>query len=182
MKHWLVKSEPGTYSIDDLKRDRRTGWEGVRNHQAKNFMRDDMSPGDLVLFHHSGAKPPAIVGVARVVRANIPDPTAWDPKSQYHDPRSTREEPIWMMVELEFVERFATDVSMAILRTEPRLEGLALLQRGQRLSVQPVGKGHFEIIRKLGLGSGMGSGKGSGKDSGRSPRDGGTAGDKKGSR
>lgn len=150
MRHWLVKSEPVTYSIDDLRRDRRTGWEGVRNHQAKNFMRDDMSVGDLVLFHHSSASPPAIVGIARVVRAGIPDPTAWDPTSPYHDPRSTPDEPVWMMVELEFVERFAEPVPLARLRQEPRLEGMALLQRGQRLSVQPVTATQFEIVRKLG--------------------------------
>jgi len=153
MSHWLVKSEPETYSIDDLQRDGQTGWEGVRNHQAKNFMRDGMRPGDLVLFHHSSAKPPAIVGVARVVRSPIPDPTALDPESPYHDPRATADEPIWMMAELEFVERFAEPVPLPRLRADPRLEGMPLLQRGQRLSVQPVSKAHFAIVRGMGQSS-----------------------------
>src|SRR5690606_17593040 len=105
-RYWLMKSEPGSYSIDDLQRDTRTSWEGVRNYQARNFMRDDMRPGDGVLFYHSGANPPGVAGLAKIARAAYPDPTALDPDSHYYDPKATKEDPRWVMVDIEFVEKF----------------------------------------------------------------------------
>lgn len=150
--YWLMKSEPEVYSIDGLARDRRTGWEGVRNYQARNFMRDSMRVGDLVLFYHSNAEPSGIAGVAKVCGPAVPDPTAFDAESPYFDPRSDRGEPTWLMAQLEFVERFPSVLPLETIRAEPRLEGMALLARGQRLSVQPVSKTHFELAVKLGRG------------------------------
>ncbi len=157
MKHWLVKSEPDVYSIDDLAREGQTFWNGVRNYQARNFMRDEMKRGDLVLYYHSNVpKPdqPGIVGVARVSKPGYPDHTARDPKSKYYDPKATEENPIWYMVDLEFVEKFKRVVTLQELKDEPQLEGMLVTRRGQRLSVQPVEKEHFQLIRKLGRKSG----------------------------
>jgi predicted RNA-binding protein with PUA-like domain len=149
-RHWLMKSEPSTYSIDDLQRDGRTSWEGVRNYQARNFMRD-MKVGDLVLFHHSSADPPGVAGIARVCREAYADHTALDLRSRYHDPKATKEKPIWEMVDIEFIERFPQVVSLEMLRETPGLEGMLVLKRGQRLSVQPVEPGHFRTVRKMGM-------------------------------
>ncbi len=149
-RYWLVKSEPNTYSIDDLERDGRTSWEGVRNYQARNYMRDDMKVGDLVLFYHSNAEPPGVVGVAKVAREGYPDAFALDAKSKYYDPKATAENPIWVMVDIEFVERFAHTVSLDELKAAPELEGMLVTRRGQRLSVQPVDPPHFTHVRKLG--------------------------------
>ena len=148
-RHWLLKSEPSTYSIDHLRRDGRTTWEGVRNYQARNFMRDEMSVGDPVLFYHSSAEPPGVAGLARVSRTGLPDPTARDPQSDYHDPKATDEDPRWVMVEIEFVERFPRLVTLDDLRAVPVLAKMPLLNRS-RLSVQPVTEAEFSIIRKLG--------------------------------
>lgn len=151
---WLIKSEPESYSIDDLKRDRHTGWSGVRNHQARNFMRDDMKVGDLILFYHSGPRKdgaePGVAGIARVSKAAHPDPTALDRRDDHHDPKATKDNPIWMMVGVEFVERFSSVVPLSELKQRKDLAGMRLLQRGQRLSVMPVEAKHFEIIVKLG--------------------------------
>lgn len=149
---WLCKSEPEVYSILDLERDRRTGWDGVRNYQARNFMRDSMQVGDLVLFYHSNSEPAGIAGVARICGPAVPDPTAFDPESDYHDPASRRESPTWIMAELEFVERFPAVLPLESLRGDRRFEGMPLLARGQRLSVQPVSKPHFELAVALGRG------------------------------
>lgn len=149
---WLMKTEPEVYSIDDLARDRRTGWEGVRNYQARNFMRDSMRVGDLVLFYHSNAEPSGIAGVASICGPAIPDPTAFEAKSEYFDPKSDRSEPTWLMAQVEFVERFPTVLPLEAIRAERGFEGLALLARGQRLSVQPVSRAHFELALKLGRG------------------------------
>jgi predicted RNA-binding protein with PUA-like domain len=152
-RHWLVKTEGGCYSIDDFKRDRRTSWSGVRNYQARNFMRDGMKVGDGVLFYHSGADSPGgpgVAGIAKVCKAAHADLTALDPADQHYDPKSTKAEPIWMMVDIEFVERFPEIVSLAKLKAEPKLKGMLVLARGQRLSVMPVDADHFEIVRKLG--------------------------------
>jgi predicted RNA-binding protein with PUA-like domain len=146
---WLVKTEPEVYSIDHLAREGRTGWDGVRNHQARNFMRDSMKVGDLVLVYHSNADPPGVAGLARVCGEARPDPTAFDPRDPHFDPRSRRDRPTWMMVELEFVERFPSLLPLESLRAEPRLAGMPLLARGQRLSVQPVTKPHFELVLAL---------------------------------
>lgn len=149
-RHWLVKSEASCYSIDDLKRDGTTCWDGVRNYQARNFIRDEMRLGDLVLFHHSNGDPSGIAGVARVVRESYTDHTAFDPKHEHHDPRSDRAAPAWVMVDLRFVERFPEVVSLERLKAERGLESMLLLRRGQRLSVMPVEGPHFERICALG--------------------------------
>lgn len=150
MRYWLMKSEPHVYSISDLERDGRTTWDGVRNYQARNLLRDEVRAGDLVLFYHSSVQPPGVVGVARVVRRGHPDATAVDPDSTGFDPRSSPEEPTWYAVDVEFVERFPAMVPLARLREDPRLEGMLVTRRGQRLSVQPVESEHFRHVRRLG--------------------------------
>ncbi len=147
---WLVKSEPSTYAIDDLARQRKTAWEGVRNYQARNFMRDNMRLGDAVLFYHSNADPPAVVGVAKVASAAYPDPTAFDRKSPYFDAKSKPEAPRWLLVDLAFVEKLATPIPLSQLREDPKLDGMLVTLPGQRLSVQPVARAHFHHIVKLG--------------------------------
>ncbi|MFO0827415.1 MAG: EVE domain-containing protein [Phycisphaerales bacterium] len=143
---WLLKTEPESYSIDDLARDRRTRWDGVRNYQARNFMRDSMRVGDAVLVYHSSADPPCVVGTARVSAAAAPDATAMNLRDSHYDPKSTKENPIWVAVEIEFVERFVDPVPLAALRATKGLEKMALLQRGQRLSVQPVSQREFDVV------------------------------------
>ncbi|QVL56306.1 MAG: EVE domain-containing protein [Simkaniaceae bacterium] len=151
MQYWLIKSEPTTYSIDDLQRLTQDHWEGVRNYQARNFMRDEMKVGDLALFYHSNTTPPGVVGVAKVCREAHPDFTAWDPESKYFDPKSSPDNPRWMMVDVEFVEKFPRLISLEELRDYPELEAMVLLQKGSRLSVQRATKEEFTFIRKLGL-------------------------------
>jgi len=148
MKLWLMKSEPDVYSIDDLERDGSECWEGVRNYQARNFMRE-MTEGDLAIFYHSNAKPPGAAGVCRICREAYPDPTQFDRKSKYHDPKSKKEDPRWSMVDVEFVERFAEPVSLQALKDNPALEGMRVTQKGSRLSVQPVEKRHFKRVLKM---------------------------------
>jgi predicted RNA-binding protein with PUA-like domain len=147
-RHWLMKSEPGSYSIDDLARDGRTSWEGVRNYQARNFMRDEMRPGDGVLFYHSNANPPGVAGLARISRAGYPDPTARDPDSRYFDPAASDEDPRWFMVDLEFVTRFEALVPLSALRDAPGLEEM-LVNKKSRLSVQPVTVREFAIVKEM---------------------------------
>lgn len=147
-KFWLMKSEPEVYSIEDLERDGRTFWEGVRNYQARNFIRDEMQVGDGVLFYHSNSAPPGVAGIALVCRTAYPDPTARDPDSDYFDPRATEHDPRWYMVDVEFQERFPQVVPLAVLREAPGLEKMLVTQKS-RLSVQPVTKREFEIVRKL---------------------------------
>jgi predicted RNA-binding protein with PUA-like domain len=149
MSFWLMKSEPDVYSIDDLKRERVTGWEGVRNYQARNFMRDAMKKGDLVFFYHSNAKPPGLAGLARVDGPAVADPTQFDPKSEYYDATSDRANPRWLMVTVRFVEKFPQLVPLEVLKADPALKGLPLLQKGQRLSVQPVSDGHARHLLRL---------------------------------
>lgn len=153
-RFWLMKSEPESYSIDDLKRDGKTHWDGVRNYQARNFMRDQMRVGDLVLFYHSNAEPPGVAGIARVCKKAYPDSTALDPKDSHYDPKASPDNPIWMRVDIEFLEKFPKLVPLPVLREHPKLRTLLVLKRAQRLSVQPVEKAHFEIIRKMGGGKG----------------------------
>lgn len=145
---WLLKSEPGSYSIDDLKREGRTCWDGVRNYQARNFLRDEMKVGDLVLFYHSNASPPRVAGVARVVRSGYPDHTALDPENRHYDPKATVEEPRWYMVDVEFVEKFAKSVSLDRIKANPKLSDMLLVNRS-RLSVQPVQEKEFQEIVKM---------------------------------
>ena len=147
-RYWLVKSEPGSYSIDDLERDGKSTWEGVRNYQARNFMRDEMQVGDGVLFYHSSADPPGVAGLARVSRTGLPDPTALDPESDYYDPKASAEEPRWVMMEIEFVARFPALVPLDTLRATPGLEKMLVINKS-RLSVQPVTEDEFRIVSRL---------------------------------
>jgi predicted RNA-binding protein with PUA-like domain len=147
---WLIKSEPSIYSIDDLERDGVTHWDGVRNYQARNFLRDGMKLGDLVLFYHSNTVPTAVVGLARVAREAYPDHTAWDPQDPHHDPTATEENPIWAMVDIAFVEKFPRPVTLVRIKADPVLQELLLTQKGSRLSVQPVSEAHFQHLRALG--------------------------------
>ena len=156
-KYWLMKSEPDVFSIEDLERAGTEPWDGIRNYQARNFMRDDMKKGDEVLFYHSRAKPPGVAGLARVCREAYPDHTARDPKSKYHDPRATKENPIWMMVDLEFVEQFPSLIALDELRNAPGFDGLLVIKKGQRLSIQPVDAAHFRKIVKMGRGKAAGT-------------------------
>jgi len=146
-QYWLIKSEPEVYSIDDLARDRKTVWEGVRNYQARNHLRA-MKTGDLAFFHHSSADPPGIAGIARVSREAFPDPSQFDAKSDYFDARSKRDDPRWSVVEVEFARKLDRLLPMDELRAMPELSEMALLQRGQRLSVQPVTAEQWKAICK----------------------------------
>lgn len=150
MKYWLMKSEPDVYGIDDLKRDGSTCWEGIRNYQARNFMRDEMAVGDGVLFYHSRSKPPGVAGVARVTRAAYPDHYAQDPDHTYFDPKASPEDPRWYMVDIGYTETFPTYVPLATLKADPALAGMPVTRRGQRLSVQPVSAEHFAHVLALG--------------------------------
>ena len=152
-QYWLMKSEPSVFSIDDLARapKRTTGWDGVRNYQARNFMRA-MKPGDQVLFYHSNANPPAIVGIAEVAAVAYPDPTQFERNHKHFDPASDPASPRWDMVDIRYVKAFAAPLSLDSLRLEKKLAGMAPLQKGSRLSVQPVTKGEWEHILKLAAG------------------------------
>lgn len=149
-RFWLLKSEPDCYSIDDLERDGTTFWSGVRNYQARNFMRDDMKPGDGVLFYHSGSEPPCIAGIAEVASKAYPDHTALDPDDDHFDPKQTPENPIWMMVDVKFVTKLKSPIAISKLRETKGLEKMVLLQRGSRLSVQPVTDQEWKIVSKMG--------------------------------
>jgi len=146
-QYWLMKSEPDVYSIDDLERDGSTHWEGIRNYQARNNMQK-MKVGDAVLFYHSNAKPPAVVGLARVVREAYPDHFAFEPGHTYHDPRSDPEKPRWFMVDVEFVEKAPEPVPLADIKQDPELAEMELVRQG-RLSVQSVRPDEFRRVRKL---------------------------------
>ena len=150
MNHWLIKSEPAAFSLQDLKKVKQEPWDGVRNYQARNFMRDEMKQGDLALFYHSNCKVPGAVGVARVVSEPYPDPTQWDPKAKYYDPKSSEEKPRWIVVDFAFVAEFANLVSLAAMKDDARLEGMLTLRKGNRLSITPVEAKHFRRICKLG--------------------------------
>jgi predicted RNA-binding protein with PUA-like domain len=149
MAYWLMKSEPDAYSIDDLERDGREMWDGIRNYQARNMMRDDMLVGDDVFFYHSNCKEPGIVGLARVVSEPYPDPTQFDPESKYYDPKSSEDEPRWLLRDVEFVRKLERTITLAELKEQPGLEGMILLRRGNRLSIMPVSEAHWDLI--LGL-------------------------------
>lgn len=142
-----MKSEPYVYSIDDLARDGIEGWEGVRNYQARNFMRD-MVVGDLAFFYHSSVNPPGVAGVCKIVREAYPDPTQFDKKSEYHDAKSKKEAPRWSRVDVEFVEKFERIVTLEELKAEPRLKEMRAVQKG-RLSVQPVDESQFKHVLKM---------------------------------
>ena len=149
MKYWLMKSEPDTFSIDDLKRKKREAWDGVRNYQARNFMRDDMRAGDGVFFYHSNCAEPGIAGLAEVASDAYPDPTQFDPKSKYFDPASSRDNPRWMLVDVKFVKKLKRVITLDELKNHSKLEGMTLLRKGNRLSVMPVDAAEWKYI--LGL-------------------------------
>jgi len=144
-----MKTEPDVFSIDTLKTKKVTHWEGVRNYQARNYMRDSMRKGDKVLFYHSNTDPIGIAGLAEIIKEGYPDHFSWDPKSNYFDPKSTPESPRWHMVDVGFVKKFKQVISLAELKTYPELDGMVVTQTGSRLSVQPVEKRHYEFIVAL---------------------------------
>lgn len=146
---WLVKTEPGTYSIDDLARDGRTSWEGVRNYTARNFMRDGMKLGDPVLIYHSVADPPGVVGVATVARESYADPTAHDPSSAYYDDKADSAVPRWVMVDLAFQAKFPRMVTLEELKADPALSGMEVTRKGSRLSVTAVSPEHYDRVLAL---------------------------------
>ena len=148
MRYWLLKSEPSQYSIDDLARDQVTAWTGVRNYQARNFMRDEMRPGEHGLFCHSSCEQPGIAGIIEVVRPAYPDPTQFDRKSRYYDPAATRDEPRWFNVHVKFVKKTRV-VGLAELRSHRVLKRIQVLQRGNRLSITPVTQAEWECIIRL---------------------------------
>ena len=150
MQYWLIKSEPDAFSINDLAKAKKktTHWEGVRNYQARNFLRA-MKKGDLALFYHSNAEPSAVAGVVEVVREAYPDASAWDPRSEYHDPKASPENPVWSMVDVKLVEIFSREVPLDELRGVKSLAGMELLRRGSRLSVHPVTPAEFRTIQSL---------------------------------
>jgi predicted RNA-binding protein with PUA-like domain len=149
-RYWLMKSEPSSFSIDDLKQKKTTLWDGVRNYQARNFMTSEMKVGDEVLFYHSNADPPAAVGVMMVSGAAEPDPTQFDSKDSHHDPKATPGRPIWFGVRVKFKSKFAREVSLPEMRTQKGLQKMVLLQKGSRLSVQPVTETEFKLVCELG--------------------------------
>ncbi|HKJ08575.1 MAG TPA: EVE domain-containing protein [Gammaproteobacteria bacterium] len=151
MNHWLMKSEPDVFGIDDLKAmpDKTDHWDGVRNYQARNMMRDQMKKGDKVFFYHSNTAEPGIVGIARVVREGYPDFTAFDPDAKYYDPKSDPDKPRWYMVDIQYVRKLKRVITLAELKAHPELEDFPLVRKGNRLSVMPVTRDQWEII--LGL-------------------------------
>lgn len=149
-RFWLGKSEPSLYSIDDLARDGKTGWEGVRNYTARNFLRDDLKLGDRLLFYHSSCPETGVAGIAEVCREAYPDPTAFDPAHPYFDEKSKPETPTWYRVDVSFVEKFPRVVTLETLKTTPGLEGMLVVRKGQRLSVMPVTPEEFDIVVALG--------------------------------
>jgi predicted RNA-binding protein with PUA-like domain len=151
-RYWLFKSEPSCYSFEDLRKERggKACWDGVRNYQARNFLRDEVRKGDGVLFYHSNCPEPGVVGIAEVVSEPYPDPTQFDPKSEYYDPQATRAKPRWWSVDIRAVRAFRVPVSLKQMRETPGLEGMWVLRKGSRLSVTPVSRAEWEILLKLG--------------------------------
>jgi len=148
MRYWLIKSEPDVFSIDDLAKVKREPWSGVRNYQARNFMWRDMQPGDLALFYHSNAKPPGIAGIAKVASEAYPDPTQFDPKSEYFDLKATEQKARWWLVDVEFVAKFDVLLPLDALKSDPVLSEMLVCQRGTRLSINPVDPKHFKQVCK----------------------------------
>jgi predicted RNA-binding protein with PUA-like domain len=151
MKYWLMKSEPEVFSFEDLKKcvKKTEPWSGVRNYQARNFMRDEMCIGDLILFYHSSCEIPGVAGVAAVASSPYPDSTQFDAKSEYFDPKATKDAPRWFLIDVAYEKDLKTFVSLEELKTHKKLQGMRLLQKGNRLSILPVTKEEFEFIVKL---------------------------------
>ncbi len=148
MKYWLLKSEPDAFSLEDLKKcpNQTEPWDGIRNYQARNLMRDEMKVGDQAFFYHSRQAEPAIVGTVRIVREAYPDHTSWDPSSKYFDEKSSAENPRWLMMDVQFESEFSRPVTLKELRSVPELKEMFLLRKGMRLSVQPVTEAEFQLI------------------------------------
>ena len=146
MAFWLMKSEPETYGIDDLERDRLTRWEGIRNYQARNMIRNDMRPGDRAFFYHSSCEVPAIVGIMKIATLPYPDPTQFDARSKYHDPKSSRDDPRWFLVDVAFERKLDRPITLQEMKQLPGLAGFTLTRRGNRLSVFPVSEKHWKRI------------------------------------
>ena len=149
MAYWLMKSEPDVYSIDDLERDGREPWDGIRNYQARNFMRDDMKVGDKAFFYHSNADEVGIAGTMTIASEPYDDPTQFDRKSKYFDPKSTKDKPRWQLVDVAFDSKFPRVVTLAELKANPKLADMRLVQKGNRLSIMPVTKKEWDIILKM---------------------------------
>ena len=150
MNYWLFKSEPSDFSIQDLENrpNKREGWDGVRNYQARNFMRDDAKVGDLVFLYHSSCKNVGLAGLARVSETNIPDPTQFDATSKYFDEKSSPDDPRWWMVEIEHIETFANILPLKTIKSLPQITELPLIKKGHRLSIMPVVKDEFQVLLK----------------------------------
>ena len=148
LNYWLFKSEPNVFSYDDLVKSpkKTTFWDGVRNYQARNIMRDEVKLGDVVLFYHSRIEPMCIAGIAEVTKEAYPDPTQFDPNSKYYDEKATKEKPRWFVVEITARRKFETPLTRETLKSMPELAGMMLLRKGSRLSIQPVTKGEYEAI------------------------------------
>jgi len=146
MNYWLLKTEPTAYSIDDLQHDKKVAWEGVRNYQARNFLKD-MKVGDLCLFYHSSTEPIGVFGVAKVVKAAYPDPSQFNKKDSHFDPKATKEKPIWFCPDVAFVKKFQIPYLLTSIKADHTLRGMLVASQGSRLSVQPVSEKHFEYIR-----------------------------------
>ncbi|MGI9296670.1 MAG: EVE domain-containing protein [Gammaproteobacteria bacterium] len=146
MRRWLLKSEPGDYAIDDLARDRRDWWTGIRNYQARNFMTREMQIGDGALFYHSNCAAPGVYGVAEVCAAAAPDRTQFDPRSKYYDPRATAEKPRWFCVQIQFVKKLRTPRTLSEMRRTPALSQMQILRRGNRLSITPVSEDEWRLL------------------------------------
>ena len=153
MAFWLMKTEPDGFSLNDLIKchDQTTFWEGVRNYQARNFMRDTMQVGDGVLFYHSSTSPSAVVGTAKIRQGARPDPTQFDPKSQYYDAKATPKSPRWFVVGVKYQQTFNTPVTLSMIRSTPRLAEMLVIKKGMRLSIQPVTQQQWEIVSVMGM-------------------------------
>ena len=149
MQYWLMKSEPNEFSIDDLARVKVEPWDGVRNYQARNFMRDEMAVGDRAFFYHSSCKVPGIVGTMEIASDAYPDPTAFDPNDAHYDPKSDADNPTWMLVDVKFRDKLKTPLTLEQLKREPPLADMRLLKRGNRLSVFPVDRRHWDYIMEM---------------------------------
>ena len=151
MKYWVMKTEPDVCSISDLEKSKTQCWDGVRNYQARNYMMNDMQVGDKILFYHSSAEVIGVAGLAEVSRAAYPDHTQFDKKSEYYDPKATKENPRWYMVDVKFEKKFKKVVTLEDIKNHPDLTGLTILKKGNRLSITPASKEEYEIIKKMGL-------------------------------
>ncbi len=151
-KYWLIKSEPESFSLNDLKKSKNqtTFWDGVRNYQARNFLRDEMKKGDKVLFYHSNSDPLAVMGICEVAKEGYPDHTQFDPDSNHYDPKADLKNPAWIMVDVKFVKEFKTPVTLDAIKSNPKLKNMRLVARGNRLSVMPVTKNELDEIMKMG--------------------------------